>query len=132
MSTTVLARVAKSAKRPSLHHQQSGKVISMFVVAEDAYRQQCIVDGEIAHLDILDTAGQREFTGTAMREQYMRSGEGFLLCYSITDRRSYQEIQEYKRLINRVRCQENIPLVLVANKTDLESQRQVTETETRL
>lgn len=28
------------------------------LLLEDAYRQQCIVDGEIAHLDILDTAGQ--------------------------------------------------------------------------
>lgn len=30
----------------------------IFIFSEDAYRQQCLVDGEIAHLDILDTAGQ--------------------------------------------------------------------------
>ena len=35
-------------------------------------------------LPVLDTAGQEEFS--AMREQYMRSGEGFLLVYSVTDR----------------------------------------------
>ena len=33
---------------------------------------------------VLDTAGQEEFS--AMREQYMRSGMGFLLVYSVTDR----------------------------------------------
>jgi len=33
---------------------------------------------------VLDTAGQEEFS--AMREQYMRSGEGFLLVFSVTDR----------------------------------------------
>ena len=33
-------------------------VIWLVYFIEDAYRQQCIVDGEIAHLDILDTAGQ--------------------------------------------------------------------------
>ncbi|XP_067928611.1 ras-like protein RAS2 [Watersipora subatra] len=90
---------------------------------EDAYRQQCIVDGEIAHLDILDTAGQREFT--AMREQYMRSGEGFIICYSVTDRRSFNEVKEYSRLVKRVRCSENIPIILVGNKLDLASSRQV-------
>lgn len=33
---------------------------------------------------VLDTAGQEEFG--AMREQYMRTGEGFLLVFSVTDR----------------------------------------------
>jgi GTPase KRas len=45
-----------------------------------------VIDDEIALLDILDTAGQEEYF--AMREQYMRTGEGFLLVYSIASRRS--------------------------------------------
>eukprot|EP00121_Abeoforma_whisleri_P003625 Awhi_evm1s3259 len=28
---------------------------------EDSYRKQSVVDGEAAHLDILDTAGQEEY-----------------------------------------------------------------------
>ncbi|ROT76149.1 hypothetical protein C7M84_005278, partial [Penaeus vannamei] len=48
-------------------------------------------------LDILDTAGQIEFT--AMRDQYMRCGEGFLICYSLTDRRSFEEVAGYRKLI---------------------------------
>ena len=60
-----------------------------------------------------------------MREQYMRSGEGFLICYSVTDRRSFNEIKEYNRLIKRVRCLENIPIILVGNKVDLSARRQV-------
>lgn len=36
------------------------------------------------HSPVLDTAGQEEFG--AMREQYMRTGEGFLLVFSVTDR----------------------------------------------
>ncbi|KAL3866378.1 hypothetical protein ACJMK2_043681 [Sinanodonta woodiana] len=90
---------------------------------EDSYQQQARIDGEPAKLDILDTAGQPEFT--AMREQYMRKGEGFILCYSITDRRSFDEVMQYKKLIERVRCQEDIPLVIVGNKCDLEDRRQV-------
>ncbi|XP_055716306.1 GTP-binding protein Rit2 [Phlebotomus papatasi] len=94
---------------------------------EDSYQQQAVIDGEAALLDILDTAGQVEFT--AMRDQYMRCGEGFIICYSVTDRHSFQEASEYRKLITRVRLTEDIPLVLIANKLDLQSQRRVTTEE---
>ncbi|XP_059845488.1 GTP-binding protein Rit2-like isoform X2 [Hypanus sabinus] len=90
---------------------------------EDAYKTQVRIDDNPAYLDILDTAGQAEFT--AMRDQYMRGGEGFIICYSITDRRSFQEAAEFKELIYRVRHTYDIPIVLVGNKTDLEEYRQV-------
>ena len=38
------------------------------------YFFQVVVDGAICILDILDTAGQEEYS--AMREHYMRTGEG--------------------------------------------------------
>ncbi|VEN54595.1 unnamed protein product [Callosobruchus maculatus] len=94
---------------------------------EDSYQQQAVIDGEPALLDILDTAGQVEFT--AMRDQYMRCGEGFLICYSVTDRHSFQEALEYKKLIQKVRASEDTPLVLVGNKFDLHTQRKVTTEE---
>ncbi|XP_031363204.2 GTP-binding protein Rit2 isoform X2 [Lonchura striata] len=89
---------------------------------EDAYKTQVRIDDEPAYLDILDTAGQAEFT--AMRDQYMRGGEGFIICYSITDRQSFQEAAEFKELIYRVRHTYDIPVVLVGNKIDLEEFRQ--------
>ena len=70
---------------------------------------------------------QQEFT--AMREQYMRSGEGFVIMYSITDRQSFREASQAKKQIERVRRSEDIPMVLVANKIDLESKREVTTEE---
>lgn len=94
---------------------------------EDAYQRQAVIDGESGLLDILDTAGQQEFT--AMREQYMRSGEGFVIIYSITDRQSFREVSQAKKQIERLRRSEDIPMVLVANKTDLESKREVTTEE---
>lgn len=66
---------------------------------------------------------QAEFT--AMREQYMRGGEGFIICYSVTDRQSFQEAAKFKELIFQVRHTYEIPLVLVGNKIDLEQFRQV-------
>ncbi|KAG8146888.1 hypothetical protein E2320_013980 [Naja naja] len=74
---------------------------------EDAYKMRIRIDDEPANLDILDTAGQAEFT--AMRDQYMRAGEGFIICYSITDRRSFHEVREFKQLIYRVRRTDETP-----------------------
>ncbi len=67
---------------------------------EDAYQQRTVIDGESCLLDILDTAGQVEFT--AMREQYMRGGEGFIICYSVADKHSFLEAEEYRNLILKV------------------------------
>jgi len=96
---------------------------------EDSYRKQCVIDGEDALVDILDTAGQEEFS--AMRGQYMRSGEGFLLVYSITDRDSFDSISAYHQQILRVKDTESVPIVLVGNKCDLEDGRCVTKNEGR-
>jgi len=93
---------------------------------EDAYQQRTVIDSEPCLLDILDTAGQVEFT--AMREQYMRCGEGFIICYSITDRHSFNEAVEYRNLITKVRATEEVPVILVANKVDLEQTRRSVET----
>jgi GTPase KRas len=79
------------------------------------------VDGETVLLDVLDTAGQEEYS--AMREQYMRTGDGFLLVYSITSQASFDEIQVFHKLILRVKDKDVFPVVLVGNKADLESER---------
>ncbi|XP_059140023.1 ras-related protein R-Ras2-like [Physella acuta] len=94
---------------------------------EDSYTKQCVIDEHVARLDILDTAGQEEFS--AMREQYMRSGEGFLLVYSVIDRSSFEEIFKFHRQILRVKDRDEFPMLLVANKSDLDSQRVVSTAE---
>ena len=62
---------------------------------------------------------------SAMREQYMRTGEGFLLVYSITSRNSFEEISTFHQQILRVKDQDTFPVIVVANKCDLEYERQV-------
>ena len=39
---------------------------------------------------------------SAMREQYMRAGDGFLLIFSISDKRSFEEVQTFHTQILRV------------------------------
>ncbi len=60
-----------------------------------------------------------------MREQYMRTGEGFLLVYSITSRNSFEEISTFHQQILRVKDKDSFPVIVVANKCDLEFERQV-------
>jgi small GTP-binding protein len=91
----------------------------------DSYRKQCVIDDEVALLDVLDTAGQEEYS--AMREQYMRTGEGFLLVYSITSRQSFEEILTFQQQILRVKDKDYFPIIVVGNKCDLENERQVTK-----
>lgn len=91
----------------------------------DSYRKQCVIDDEVALLDVLDTAGQEEYS--AMREQYMRTGEGFLLIYSITSRQSFEEIMTFQQQILRVKDKDYFPIIVVANKCDLEKERVVSE-----
>jgi GTPase KRas protein len=81
------------------------------------------IDDNTSLLDILDTAGQEEYS--AMRDQYMRTGEGFLLVYAITSRASFDETTTFREQILRVKDKESVPMVLVGNKADLDDERQV-------
>ncbi|KAN0033743.1 hypothetical protein ACTFIV_000208 [Dictyostelium citrinum] len=91
---------------------------------EDSYRKQCVIDDQVYMLDILDTAGQDELT--AMRDQWIRSCEGFILVYSITSRSSFDQIQFFREQIIRVLDREDVPIMMIGNKSDLEDERQVT------
>ena len=55
----------------------------------------------------------------------MRDGEGFLLVYSITSRNSFEEINDFYQQILRVKDQDSVPVIVAANKCDLEYERQV-------
>ncbi|KAL7753825.1 RAS1 protein [Sorochytrium milnesiophthora] len=96
---------------------------------EDSYRKQCVIDDEVALLDVLDTAGQEEYS--AMREQYMRTGEGFLLVYSITNSNSFDEISTFHQQILRVKDKDYFPVIVIGNKCDLEHDRTVSQQDGR-
>ena len=55
----------------------------------------------------------------------MRTGEGFLLVYFITSRSSFEEISTFYQQILRVKDRDSFPVIVVANKCDLEYERQV-------
>uniref|UniRef100_A0A672S5F7 Ras-related protein Rap-1A-like n=1 Tax=Sinocyclocheilus grahami TaxID=75366 RepID=A0A672S5F7_SINGR len=73
---------------------------------EDSYRKQVEVDGQQCMLEILDTAGTEQFT--AMRDLYMKNGQGFALVYSITAQSTFNDLQDLREQILRVKDTEDI------------------------
>ena len=103
-------------------------------------------------LEVLDTAGQEEYT--ALRDQWIRDGEGFVLVYSITSRASFSRVTKFYNQIQRVKDSANAgspasaggylsspisptvttfsgpaPVMLVGNKSDRVSEREVSTQE---
>ncbi|KAG7707879.1 hypothetical protein KL949_002281 [Ogataea haglerorum] len=91
---------------------------------EDSYTKDIEVDGRACNLEILDTAGVAQFT--AMRELYIKSGQGFILVYSVTDKSSLEELMAIREQVMRIKESSNVPMVLVGNKCDLTNEREVT------
>ncbi|KAJ3229697.1 hypothetical protein HDU81_005163 [Chytriomyces hyalinus] len=89
----------------------------------DSYRKKVALDTQECFVDILDTAGQEEYA--AIRDNYYRSGEGFLCVFSLCETESFEHTQEFRDQICRVLDDETVPFILIGNKADLTSQRKV-------
>ncbi|CAI5446184.1 unnamed protein product [Caenorhabditis angaria] len=90
----------------------------------DSYRKKVVLDGEECSIDILDTAGQEDYS--AIRDNYYRSGEGFICVFSILDMESFEATSEFREQILRVKNSDNsVPIVLVGNKGDMKDDRVV-------
>eukprot|EP01090_Pellita_catalonica_P008461 TRINITY_DN192_c0_g1_i4.p1 TRINITY_DN192_c0_g1~~TRINITY_DN192_c0_g1_i4.p1 ORF type:complete len:184 (+),score=23.56 TRINITY_DN192_c0_g1_i4:69-620(+) len=92
---------------------------------EDSYRKQVTFENRQVMLEILDTAGTEQFR--CMRDLYMKSGDGFFLVYSIIAESTFLALPEIRDKILRVKDlhEEDVPMVLIGNKVDLEQNRQV-------
>ena len=51
-----------------------------------------------------------------MRDQYMRTGQGFLIVYSVTSPSSFHEVSQFRDQILRVKDADKVPIVIVGNK----------------
>ena len=60
-----------------------------------------------------------------MRDLYMKNGQGFVLVYSITAQSTFNDLMDLREQILRVKDTDDVPMVLVGNKSDLEDERVV-------
>ena len=87
----------------------------------DNYRKKTTVAGQQCQIDILDTAGQEDYA--VIRDNYFRTGEGFLCVFSVTERETFDSMRDFREQILRVKVDDQVPIILVGNKTDLKDQR---------
>src|SRR3990167_2296248 len=92
---------------------------------EDSYRKLITLDDTEFIVDMLDTAGEEEIEYYSTRFEYLRGREGFLVVYSITNKNSLDALDMYVANILRVKDVVYVPMVMVGNKCDLESERKV-------
>jgi small GTP-binding protein len=82
------------------------------------------INNQEIKLKIWDTAGQERFRN--ITTQYYKGADGIVLVYDVTDEASYDKIREWMEQILSNTQQDEIGLVLLGNKCDMEP-RTVTE-----
>jgi len=60
-----------------------------------------------------------------MQENWIQQGKGFILIYSITSLDSLLELKKIKRRIDRIKEFKDVSVIVVGNKSDLTSNREV-------
>jgi len=93
---------------------------------EDAYRKQMVVDNRMCFVEVIDTAGQEEYA--ALRDQWVREGQGFILVYSIASRATFERLDVFRQSMLRVKRTRPI-FMLVGNKCDKTYEREVSREE---
>jgi small GTP-binding protein len=58
-----------------------------------------------------------------MRDLYMKNGQGFVLVYSIIAQSTFNDLDDMREQILRVKDTDQVPMILVGNKCDLGDQR---------
>lgn len=102
-------------------------VESYYPTIENQFSKTVEYNGQEYAIEILDTAGQDEFS--MMSDKHLIGVHGYLLVYSVTSRQSFELVEVIRDKILNAIGNENVPLVLVGNKSDLEYQRQVDQSE---
>ena len=84
---------------------------------EDEYKKIIKLNNLDYCLTIVDTAGQEEFS--SMIDNWIERAQGILVIFDISNRKSFEYA---KNTINKIKVSKNdseFPIVLVANKSDL-------------
>ena len=76
------------------------------------------IDGTPIKLKIWDTAGQERFRN--ITNQYYKGADGIILVFDVTDQKSFEKIKEWMSQIKANTQADQIGLVLLGNKCDIE------------
>ena len=79
-------------------------------------------DDKVCKLQIWDTAGQERFK--TITSSYYKGAHGIIVTYAINDKASFQAVHNWMAEVEK-NTPDNITRILVGNKTDMESEREV-------
>ncbi|GAA6019918.1 hypothetical protein JCM10207_003336 [Rhodosporidiobolus poonsookiae] len=102
-------------------------VDSYYPTIENTFQKIVKYKGQEYALDIIDTAGQDEFS--ILSSRHAVGLHGWVLVYSVTSRASFDICTIIYQKILDFTGRDKVPVVLCGNKADLHVQRQVTKEE---
>ncbi|XP_055611809.1 ras-like GTP-binding protein RhoL [Uranotaenia lowii] len=73
------------------------------------------IDGVLVTVQLHDTAGQEDYD--RIRQQFYKKANCFLLCYSINNRVSFENIPS--KWFPEITANQRVPIVLIGTKSDL-------------
>ncbi|KAG9072390.1 GTP-binding protein [Linnemannia hyalina] len=100
---------------------------SYFPTIEETFTKQLTFHGQVYEVEIIDTAGQDEFS--IFNGRHALDVHGYVLVYSVTSKQSFDMVTIIRDKILNFTGTDWAPIVLVGNKTDLQGQRQVSRDE---
>ncbi|KAM8798059.1 GTP-binding protein REM 1 [Eudromia elegans] len=101
---------------------------------EAAYERTLCVDGEETTLLVMDTREpekRAQGEGDRLGSRCLQVGDAYVLVYSVTDRDTFESASELRIQLRRARQADDVPIILVGNKSDLVRCREVSEEEGR-
>ena len=84
-------------------------------------------DGSLVNVKIIDTAGQEKFR--ALSKNYYKKADCCLLVYDISKKQSFEECKDFYNKNIKDKCQKDIQVIVLGNKSDLEDKREVSSEE---
>ncbi|XP_069477459.1 GTP-binding protein GEM isoform X2 [Ambystoma mexicanum] len=93
-------------------------------LGENTYERTLLVDGESATIILIDM-WENKAEDNWIQDHCMQVGDAYLIVYSITDKSSFEKASELRIQLRRARQTEDIPIILVGNKSDLVRCREV-------
>lgn len=91
-------------------------------IGADFLTKEVMIDDKLVTLQIWDTAGQERFR--TITSSYYRGAHGIIVVYDTTDLESFNNVKQWLHEIDRY-ASENVNKLLVGNKSDLTSKREV-------
>ena len=116
--------------KTSLINQYINKTFTegyVMTVGGDKTLKKLNVRGRDLNIEICDTAGQKEYR--AVNKIFMKNTDIALIVYDITNRKSFEELNNWIKGVKEINNNKNVIFGIAANKSDLYEQKVINKKE---